>query len=85
MKKLFVMFGLVLMMNANAQSTQSKKYSHPSGDEISRNRACFKELEEVQGCRPQEEDPAQFKECISIAVDALDEHCKTLVLKLYGE
>lgn len=84
MKKLLVMFGMVLMVNANAQTTQVKKYVHPTESEITTNRACFQDLE-VQGCRPQEEDPEQFRECLANAVDSLEESCKSMVLKLYGE
>lgn len=60
------------------------KYQHPSETEIQKNRACFQEVE-VQGCRTQEEDPEQFRACLSSAVDQLDEDCKKMMLELYGE
>ncbi len=60
------------------------EYVHPSADEISKNQACFQDVE-VLGCRTQEEDPAHFQSCLSDVQDSLSESCRKMMTKLYGE
>lgn len=76
-------FSMLFMFNVYADN-QYQKAVQPSDVEIQQNRACFHDLE-VQGCRTQDEDPEQFRSCLSNAVDSLDDHCKEMMLKLYGE
>lgn len=83
MKNILAILGLVFVMNSNA-STTGNKYVHPSDSEISQNRSCFESLE-VQGCRTEEEDREQYRSCMSDALDSLDDHCKKMFLKLYGD
>jgi hypothetical protein len=80
MKHTIALFGLVFMLNVSAAD---KKNSQPTEAEIQQNRACFQDLE-VQGCRTQEDDPEQFRECLSNAHESMDDHCKKLMLKLHG-
>lgn len=82
MKNMFMlMAGFVFILNVHA--TEEKKYVHPSETEIEQNRSCFQDLE-VQGCGKWEDDPVQFRSCMSNAQESLDDHCKKLMLKLYG-
>lgn len=81
MKKIIAVLCLGVVLSSNA-ATQ-KRYAHPSETEITQNRSCFENLE-VQGCRTIEEDPEQFRSCMSSALDSLEDHCKKMFLKLYG-
>ena len=84
MKKSLMIFGFLFVINAGAAVGDLGKYVAPTEDEIAKNRACFQDLE-VQGCGKQEEDPEQFRSCMSNVHSNLDEHCKRLMSKLYGE
>lgn len=84
MKHTLAIFGLIFMINVHATvEDTSKTYVHPTDAEITRNRACFQDLE-VQGCRSQEEDQEQFRSCLSNALPGLEDYCKKLMLNLYG-
>lgn len=78
MKFTLALFSMLFMMNLFAAAAQ------PTEAEIAKNQACFKELE-VQGCRSQEEDPEQFRACLANVHQSLDDHCKKMLLDLYGE
>jgi len=78
MKLTLALFAMLFMMNVFAAATQ------PSEAEIAKSRACFHDLE-VQGCRSQEEDPEQFRACLANVHESLDDHCKKMMLDLYGE
>ncbi len=84
MKKTLMIFGFLFVMNAGAAEGDLGKYVPPSDAEVSKNRACFQDLE-VQGCGNQEEDPEQFRSCMSNVHENLNEHCKRLMSNLYGE
>ncbi len=78
MKYTLAMFSMLFMMNVFAANSQ------PSEAEIAKSRACFQDLE-VQGCRSQDEDPEQFRACLANVHESLDDHCKKMLLDLYGE
>lgn len=82
MKNIFSMLLMVLMVNANA-TTEDKNYVHPSNAEITKNRACFKQLEE-RGCGNPKDDPEHFRSCMSSLYSALDDHCQRTLINLYG-
>ena len=84
MKKTLMILGFLFVMNAGAAEGDLGKYVPPSDAEVSKNRACFQDLE-VQGCGKQEEDPEQFRSCMSNVHENLNEHCKRLMSNLYGE
>lgn len=81
MKKLIMALGLLSIFNVYAVTVD--KYAQPTEAEIAKNRACFQELER-QGCRTIEEDPEQFRSCLSNSHIALDDYCKKMMLDLYG-
>lgn len=85
MKHLLLMASLFFIFNVYAETVDSegRKYVPPTDSEISANRSCFQELER-QGCRSLEEDPEQFRSCLSNTHLVLDEYCKKLMLELYG-
>ena len=86
MKKLIIATSLLFIMNTYAEtdiSAEAKKYVPPTQTEINANRNCFQELER-QGCRTIEEDPEQFRSCLSNTHLVLDDHCKKMMLDLYG-
>ena len=78
MKFTLALFSMLFMMNVFAAAAQ------PSEAEVAKNRACFQDLE-VQGCRSQDEDPEQFRACLANVHQSLDDHCKKMLLDLYGE
>lgn len=79
-KLTIALFTLLFMMNVFA----ADKAAQPSEAEIAKNQSCFKELE-VQGCRSQDEDPEQFRACMANVHPSMDDHCKKMLLDLYGE
>ncbi len=83
MKNTFLALGFLFVMNATAAEGELKKYVPPTDTEVAKNRACFQDLE-VQGCGKQDEDPEQFRACMSNVHMNLDDHCKRLMSKLYG-
>lgn len=86
MKHLLLMASLFFIFNVYAETVdgeEGRKYVPPTDSEISANRSCFQELER-QGCRSLEEDPEQFRSCLSNTHLVLDEHCKQLMIELYG-
>ena len=79
MKKILIALCLSLMASAHAQ------YQAPTEKEIQLNRACFKQLE-THGCgKPDDPDPTHFRSCVADALDHLEEHCRKMMLKLYGD
>lgn len=54
-----------------------------TSQEISRNRACFKELE-VQGCGDPAEEPQHFRSCLSNVHSSLTSDCQKMMSELYG-
>lgn len=82
MKKTSLILALVFSFNVFAE-TEAKKNPQPSEAEIVENQACFQQLE-IQGCRTQEEDPEQFRSCLANSHASMDDHCKALMLNLYG-
>ena len=80
MKFTLSLFTMIFMMNVYAET----KATRLSDSEIAQNRACFQDLE-VQGCRSQDEDPEQFRACLANSHQSLDEHCKKMMLDLYGD
>lgn len=83
MKYTLALFSMLFMFNVFAVETYQKA-PQPSDAEIQKNRACFQDLE-VQGCRSQDEDPEQFRSCLANVHQSLDDHCKKMLLDLYGE
>jgi hypothetical protein len=83
MKNLLTILGFLIVVNARAAEGDLGKYVAPSEAEISKNRACFQDLE-VQGCGKQEDDPEQFRACMSNVHESLDDNCKRLMSNLYG-
>lgn len=84
MKKIVLMAGLLLSFTALADIEYEGKYTKPSADEVSRNRACFEDLSR-QGCGDPGEDPEQFRSCMSNVYTSLTQDCQSLMTKLYGE
>lgn len=84
MKKSLMIFGFLFITNVFAAEGDLGKYVPPSDTEVAKNRACFQDLE-IQGCGKQEDDPDQFRSCMSNVQDSLDAHCKRLMSNLYGE
>ena len=83
MKNIILMTGLLLSFQAFAdieyvEDNQAK----PTQVEISKNRACFQELER-QGCGDPGDDPQQFRSCMSNVYSTLTTDCKALMTKLY--
>lgn len=74
-----LLFGLLMMMN----SALAAEYKSPTDAEIAKNRACFQDLE-VQGCGKLDEDSVHFRSCLSNVQDSLDQHCSTMMKRLYG-
>jgi hypothetical protein len=72
-----------LLFTLNLFAAEQKNIQ-PSEAEIAKNQACFQDLE-VQGCRSQEEDPEQFRACMANSHQSMDDHCKKMLLDLYGE
>ena len=84
MKNVLILFAFILMFNANASIEQEgSTHQQPSDAVIAKNRACFKNLEDL-GCGTMEENPVEFRACMSNAHMTLDDYCKNLMATLYG-
>lgn len=81
MKHIFL--GLLMMLWTSAYAAANQEYIHPSEGEIEQSRACFQSLENL-GCNRQEDNPTEFRICVSEVQQDLDSECKRLMLKLYG-
>jgi hypothetical protein len=75
---------LILATLLTVSVAHAAEYQHPSDSEIQQKRACFEDLE-VQGCVKQEDDPAEFRACLSNVLDRLDESCQKVMLELYSD
>jgi hypothetical protein len=64
-------------------ASHAGQYSPVNEAEISKNRACFQDLE-VYGCGKLEEDKYQFRTCLSEVQDSLSQYCKNMMQRLYG-
>lgn len=83
MKNFVQLFAFFLMINAYASiEHEPGRESYPTESEITRNRACFKELE-VLGCGDPGDDARQFRTCMSEVYGSLSSDCKKLMDKLY--
>lgn len=81
MKRTIAILGMFLTLTTFAET--GKKYVHPSSDEIAKNQSCFQELE-TQGCGKFEDDHDKFRSCMSGVYETMEDHCRTMMLKLYG-
>ncbi len=84
MKNLLLTFGLLFVLNAQADIEHSaNEEGKATPEEIGQSRSCFLELE-VQGCGDPGDDQQQFRSCLKNVHSSLSENCKKMMKELYG-
>ena len=85
MKNMLLTMGLLFVINAHADIEYTpEEQSNVSQAEVTKNRACFQELN-VQGCGDPGEDPIHFRSCMKNVKDTLSASCRSKMTELYGK
>ena len=71
----------IVHANASIEYVEGEEDS-PSPQEVSRNRACFEDLEKA-GCGDPGENLKEFRVCLHDAFPSLSDDCKKMMSNLY--
>lgn len=84
MKKFLILIFAFSLTQANATIEHDpSSLTEPSAQEISKNRACFEELE-MKGCGDPGEEVMHFRSCLKDVLPSLTTDCRELMNYLYS-